>query len=334
MGAIVIQQGQAYRHVVDYLVDELGFKRITLPERADTSNLSKSRLLWCTLLDAGVLLRRRRLLTETDDVVVFAMFSTVVKLLARLGLTRYRRLFCFGFFIHSPSWFPVFRLLARLDSVRDHYILLSEAEIALYAEELDIDARRMHYLPYGDWASERPGETPSADAELPAYSYYFAGGYSNRDYGSLIKAFRRIPATLLIVCSTLNRDVDEASLPANIKVVRSVPSDTFDAYIKWAKACIIPLKNDTGASGQSVMLRLMRSGKVIIASDVGGLQAYVVNGVSGYLVRDMAGELPGIIEQIEANPGAASLMGKAAHARYRSHYSRAAISGSLRRILT
>ena len=78
----------------------------------------------------------------------------------------------------------------------------------------------------------------------------------------------------------------------------------------------------------------MRNGKVIIASEVGGMLAYVANGVSGYLVRDMAGELPGIIAQIEANPDAASLMGKAAHARYRSHYSRAAVSGSLRRILT
>jgi glycosyltransferase involved in cell wall biosynthesis len=334
VGPIVIQQGQAYRHLVDYLVDDLGFKHIGLPVRADTSIRGKLRLLWGTLLDAGVLLRRRRLLAEADDVVVFAMFSTVVKLLARLRLIRYRRLFCFGFFIHSPSWFPVFRLLARLDSTRDHYILFSEAEIALYAEELGIDARRMHYLPYGDWRSDQPAETPMADAEFPAYSYYFAGGYSNRDYRSLIEAFRHIPATLLIACSTLNRDVDEASLPANIKVVRNVPSDTFDTHVKWAKACIIPLKNDTGASGQSVMLRLMRNGKVIIASDVSGLHAYVANGVSGYLVRDMARELPGIIAQIEADPDAASLMGKAAYARYCSHYSRAAVSGSLRRILT
>ena len=46
-----------------------------------------------------------------------------------------------------------------------------------------------------------------------------------------------------------------------------LPGDQFDAYLRDAKACIIPLKHDTGASGQSVMLRLMRNRKAIVATD-------------------------------------------------------------------
>ena len=334
MGSTVIQQGQEYLDVVEYLVEELGFSRIGLPARANSSINSKFDLSWNTLLNALSLHRRRQLLTVGDDLVVFSMFSIPVKLLRRLGLIRYRRLYNFGFFVHSPSWFPLFRLLARLDSPRDHYILFSEQEISLYARELGLDPTRMHYLPYGDWGSRRRDDTPAPDAELPAHSYYFAGGYSNRDYPAVIEAFRNIPATLLIACSTLNKDVDEASLPANIKVVRDVSSDTFEGYVRTAKACIIPLRDDTGASGQSVMLRLMRNGKVVIASDVGGVRAYVANGVSGHLVGNMVSELPGIIAHIEANPEAAARMGNAAYARYCEQYTRAALSSSLRRILT
>src|SRR5262249_2314076 len=157
---------------------------------------------------------------------------------------------------------------------------------------------RIHYLPYGDWSSERPIVVGQPAEDVSAESYYFAGGYSNRDYRSLIAAFRHVPAKLLIVCSRLNQDVDESSLPPNVKVVRDVQSDVFEAYVRQAKACIVPLKHDTGSSGQSTMLRLMRNGKVIIASDVSGVRSYVVNGVSGHLVRDMAGELPELIARI------------------------------------
>ncbi len=167
---------------------------------------------------------------------------------------------------------PVFRLLSRIDNSKDRYIIFSQSEIDLYAEHLGIDRSKMHYLPCGDW-----GHDPEpSDIHIPANTkpgdYYFSGGYSNRDYLSLIEAFRKIPARLMIICSSLNKELDCVPVPPNVEVLRDVPSSAFEAYLRNSKAGIISLKHDTGASRQSVMLRLMCNARATIASDVGAVR--------------------------------------------------------------
>jgi glycosyltransferase involved in cell wall biosynthesis len=242
---------------------------------------------------------------------------------------RYETSFCLGWHVRSPRWFPVFRALSRLDGDGDHYIVFSEFEIGLYEANLGIARERMHFLPYGDWSAENCDTAPA----VPEGDYYFAGGYSNRDYPALIAAFRDIPARLVIVCSALNKEIVDSELPANITVLRDLPSAAFDAHLRNAKACIIPLKHDTGASGQSVMLRLMRNRKTIISTDFGSVRGYVVDGESGILVRDMASDLPAAIARIEQDPKAAAAMGAAAYQRYCEHFSFAAGGRALGRIL-
>ena len=109
--------------------------------------------------------------------------------------------------------------------------------------------------------------------------------------------------------------------------------ETFDAYVRNAKACIIPLKHDTGASGQSVMLRLMRNRKTIIATDFGSVRGYIVNGKSGLLVADIERDLPAIVAGLERDPAAAKSLGKAAYERYCEYFSLAAGGEALGRIL-
>jgi glycosyltransferase involved in cell wall biosynthesis len=116
-------------------------------------------------------------------------------------------------------------------------------------------------------------------------------------------------------------------------VLRDLPSDRFDAYLRDARACIIPLKHDSGASGQSVMLRLMRHRKTIIATDFGSVRGYIVDGESGRLVKDMARDLPAIVAAIEADPQAAAALGAAAYRCYCRHFSRAAGGEALARII-
>jgi glycosyltransferase involved in cell wall biosynthesis len=223
----------------------------------------------------------------------------------------------------------VFRALSRLDGGGDHYIVFSEFEIGLYQARLGIARERMHFLPYGDWSAERCEAAP----ETAAGDYYFAGGYSNRDYPALIAAFRPIPARLVIVCSALNKEIVDADLPANVTVLRDLPSPAFDAYVRNAKACIIPLKHDTGASGQSVMLRLMRNRKAVIATDFGSVRGYVIDGESGLLVTDLERDLPAIIARIERDPSIAPTLGAAAYQRYRRYFSFEAGGAALGRIL-
>ena len=191
----------------------------------------------------------------------------------------------------------------------------------------------MHWLPYGEWGVAPQTDGMAPPGGLTAGQYYFAGGFSNRDYPSLVEAFRTIAAPLVIVGSAVDTDLTAADLPANVTVLCDLQPARFEAYLTHAKACIIPLKRDTGASGQSVTLRAMRNGKPIIASDVGSMRDYIVEGVSGFLVRDMAQQLPALVSRIERDPEVAGRLGKAAYRRYCERFSPAAGNAALSRLL-
>jgi glycosyltransferase involved in cell wall biosynthesis len=334
MANICIQQNsREYPDIVTYL-EELCFQPIVLGIGGARFN-TKLALIWQTIHASARLLARIGEIRNLEIVVAFGHFAYVIKALARLGVIRYRKLFCFSFFVHSPVWLHVFRVLSRMDGASDHYIIFSQSEIELYAERLRIDRSRMHYLPYGDWSSEWEQEWLNAQAvdPPPPNDYYFAGGYSNRDYVALIEAFRRIPARLIIACSRLNKDIDHCSLPPNVEVLRDIPTHVFEAYIGHAKAGIVPLKHDTGASGQSVILRLMRNAKLAIASDMGAVRPYVEDGITGYLVGDLVRELPGVIARIEENPAATARMGNAALEKYKQCFSRRSVAALCKSIL-
>ena len=304
----------------------LGFRQIVL-DLPSARFMSKFALILQTIRAPIRLFFRLRTVGKLETVVVLGHFAFLVKALARLRILRYERLLCSDFFVRSPTWFPVFRWLCRIDTANDHYLIFSRSEIDLYADRLAIDRSRMHYLPAGDW---REPEEPAAVA---AGDYYFAGGYSNRDYMPVINAFRKIPAPLLIVCSTLNKELDGVSLPPNVTVLRDLSSESFEDYLRRAKAGIVPLKHDTGASGQTVLLRLMRNARMAIASDVGAVRDYIEHNVSGYLVQDMEGQLPGLIVSIESAPAAAASMGQAARSRYMRHFSKSSLAEAFGSIL-
>ena len=329
-GRILVQPGHnAFPDMVAFIAETFGFELLQLSDFEIHRALSKWAHLRGLIRQSVDLLRSLGRLRRCRVVIAIGPISYLIKLLRRLGLIRYETSFCLGWHVRSPRWFPVFRVLSRLDGAGDHYIVFSEWEIGLYEKKLGIARERMHFLPYGDW-SPNPVE---AATEKAMGDYYFAGGYSNRDYPALIAAFRALPARLVIICSALNKEIVDSELPANITVLRDVPGEMFDRYVRDAKACVIPLKHDTGASGQSVMLRLMKYKKAIVASDFGGVRGYVVNGESGLLVEDLERDLPAIVARIERDPVAAEALGAAAYERYCRYFSFDAGSEALGRIL-
>jgi glycosyltransferase involved in cell wall biosynthesis len=315
---ILVQPGRnAFPDMASFIAEKFGFDLLQLRDYEIHRAQSKWAHLGGLVRQSFDLVRSLGRLRRCRVVIAIGPISYLIKLLRRLGLVRYEKSFCLGWHVRSPRWFPVFRALSRLDGGGDHYIVFSEWEIGLYQARLGIAAERMHFLPYGDWsaATDEPAPEPASG------DYYFAGGYSNRDYPALIGAFRSIPARLVIICSALNKEIDAIDLPSNVTVLRDVPSETFDTYVRNARACIIPLKHDTGASGQSVMLRLMRNRKAIIATDFGSVRGYVIDGESGRLVKDIERDLPAIVAGIERDPAAVSVLGAAAYERYCQYFS-------------
>jgi glycosyltransferase involved in cell wall biosynthesis len=328
---VLVQPGRnAFPDMVRFIAETFGFEVMELTDFEIHRALSKGAHLRGLIRQSLDLLWSLGRLRHCRVVVAIGPISYLVKLLHRLGLVQYETSFCLGWHVRSPRWFPVFRALSRLDGAGDRYIVFSEFEIGLYEAHLGIARERMHFLPYGDWS---PANREAAAPPPVPGDYYFAGGYSNRDYPALIEAFRELPARLVIVCSALNKEIVDSELPANVTVLRDLPSAQFDAYVRDAKACIIPLKHDSGASGQSVMLRLMRNRKAIIANDFGSVRGYVVDGESGRLVQDMARDLPAIIGRIEREPETAAAWGDAAYQHYCRYFSLEAGGKALGRIL-
>jgi glycosyltransferase involved in cell wall biosynthesis len=308
-------------------MEETGFERLVLGAKGGRF-MSKRQLLLQYLSGTFRLLLAARKLRNLDTVIVFGHFAYAVKLLARLRVLRYRRSLCFAFFVHSPRLFTLVRFLRRLDRANDHYVIFSRSEVDLYAERLGIDRRRMHYQAYGEWGSIAGGSILKECG-----GYYFAGGYSNRDHRSLVEVFRELDAKLVIVCSRLNRDLDGVSLPPNVSVYYDLPRAEFEAYAQGAKAGIVSLKHDTGASGQSVLLILMRHGKCIIANNAGSIRDYIAPGVSGILLDDLPRQLRAAILRIEEEPIIAERIGQAARRKYEAHFSPAAALEAFQELL-
>ena len=121
----------------------------------------------------------------------------------------------------------------------------------------------------------------------------------------LIQAWEHIERKLVIIGSKNNADLYEyAQHPTNprVEVLMDTPSEVFDRYLAGCSACILPFKSDSGAAGQTVALRCMKRGKLIISSRITAMVEYTDNGRTGFLVRNMASELPGFIRKIETHP--------------------------------
>jgi hypothetical protein len=146
-------------------------------------------ILWEGFCGGRQLLRHLDSLRGAQTVAVFSHFAFVVKLLARLGLVHYQRLFCSGSVLHDPRWFRIFRWIVRLDRPNDHYVIFSRREVDLHRSQLGIPHERLHFVPLGDWSQIRHPTLPSSGTQ-PG-DYYFAGG--NREYFALVEAFRSIP---------------------------------------------------------------------------------------------------------------------------------------------
>ena len=118
-------------------------------------------------------------------------------------------------------------------------------------------------------------------------------------------------------------------LPPNIKVLREIPSETFDAYVRASKACIIPIAYDTGAAGQSCLLRYMKNRKIIIATDTGVIREYITDEVSGVLVSDNRDTMALAIQEVNADAEKYRICADAAHERYLKYFSGKAIARRL-----
>ena len=281
------------------------------------------------LQDCLFVFRNAGKLRRTNTIIAVGYTAIPVKLLLKLRLIRSRQMLWFGFFLHSPKAFRIFRIIFRLLRIKNEKLVLNSAyEIPLYAEKLHIAPHKLTYMLLGDWQEVKLlDETyvPEVDE-----GYYFAGGYTNRDYTGVIEAFKQIEQKIIIVGSYLNKELnDRDDLPDNIIIKKDIQKQEFESLLAKAKACILPLKEDTGASGHMVLLGYMRNQKCTIASNMPAMREYLTHEQSGLLFDDARRDLPAMIAAIESGQYDIEKIGQTAYETYQTQFTYPALSQRL-----
>lgn len=323
------------RDMARFLTEKHGFDALYRNANPPETKRTKWFFVTQTLLDLLFLIKNRSRIKRYDHILALWHAGLAFMLLKRLGLIDYDKLLWFGFSVHGQFWTRIYRHIAKLDRKKTWFVVFTEQEIEAYRKDLGIDPAKLLFIAHGDWPQpiEVPpvfGPDPNLDLETP---FYFAGGFTNRNYQPVIETFRQSGKRLIIVCSQTNEDVVDAELPENIQVFRDISFPEFELLLQASKGVIISLKHDTGAAGHSVLVRSMRNAKIVIANDFRIMHDYVERGVDGVLLADMAQDLGPTILEIESEPKKFAPIQEAAHERFKRDYSQEALEDSMSKLL-
>jgi glycosyltransferase involved in cell wall biosynthesis len=166
-------------------------------------------------------------------------------------------------------------LLRRVAEATDRIAVYARHQIDVYAKLFGIPRQKFvfihsHSTLYGAAYAAVPGD------------YIFSGGYTNRDYRTLLEAVRELPYRIVACVSSkcaLPRD-----MPANVEVFENLSEDDFNRLMAASAIVVVPLKGGVlEAGGRQVFQNAMTMGKAVIVTDSFATD-YISNEVTGLLV--------------------------------------------------
>ena len=326
---IVRSRRNVFRHETEILVNRYGFIDLNNGETSKGLKTRKELALFF-LSDFFFVLKNRKKISNSDVIVVTGFNALSIKLLIKLGLIKYKKLLWFGFFIHSDLAYRVFKIVLKALSLKHEVMVLNSIyEIPLYAERLGIPQKKLTYFKLGDWKT--PTELFDSNYVPPFKEYCFAGGFTNRNYRTLIDTFRKVDKNLIIVGSQLNEDLRNIKdLPNNIIIKKDIDKVEFESLVVNAELCILPMKDpDAGASGHMVLLAYMRHKKAILASNFPAIREYIVHNETGILYDDPEIEIPKILKSIDEKSIDSKKLGEQAYEAYHKNFTAIALEKNL-----
>jgi len=170
------------------------------------------------------------------------------------------------------------KLLARsaLKSI-NKFIVHSSAEIINYSQYLNLPASRFEFVPL-----HKPIMVPTATENNDA-PFILAMGSANRDYAILLKAIKTLKYPLTIVASP--HALSGLDIPTFVTVKSNLSLQECRTLVQKARINIVPIDNESTASGQVTVIEAMMYKKAVIATDTIGTRDYIINGQTGFLVR-------------------------------------------------
>ncbi|MHB8168361.1 MAG: glycosyltransferase family 4 protein [Thermoleophilia bacterium] len=147
---------------------------------------------------------------------------------------------------------------------------------------------------------------------LGTEDYIVAIGRYQRDYHSLIEAWRMLPETEMRL-KILGVSQIQDELPPGVELVDWMPIDEFKQVVGRSRFVVLPLEYRNYAYGQMTLLQSMAMGKAVVVSCVPSTVDYVSDGTDAIFVgHGDAGDLACKINALWDDPGRAAVLGNAA----------------------
>ncbi len=212
------------------------------------------------------------ILINTKTLCLGGHYSTLlISRLFSVFLGRKHCVYLYNFYIHSIGEKKVIRKILHflLNNKKIVLIVQSPSEVDFYKS---LTAVKIHFVPYCADIRHTQIHPPALFPDKP---YIFTGGYTNRDYHSVIQCAMSLPEHLfVIVASSLNKEIKYNNIPQNIIIFKDIPNAQFEYLLAKANIVIVPLLYDVGASGQMLSIGAMKNKKPIVYCNVSSINYY------------------------------------------------------------
>ena len=159
----------------------------------------------------------------------------------------------------------------------DTFIVHSRAEIAACSEWLQLPADRFEFVPLQRGLRSK---TFTEDREHP---FILSMGTAHRDYKLLFAVLGELGFPAVVV--TGPHAVAGLTVPGNVALRSGLSIDECHALVQRARLNVVPVANQTTASGQVTLVDAMMYGRPTIATACPASVDYVEHGKDGWLVR-------------------------------------------------
>lgn len=277
---VLLSRAGSYRDIVDHLA--AGGARITNlgPDASSTFSLH-GKLSILLAMFSRKLWRARKLWSSADRLLVIGWQALPVLAMIRLGLLpRPHKILVMACFVHSPALRRVVDLAWRLLRIPQlGFITFSLGETRNLIDTVGMPASAVHFHL---WRQELNGRV--APDQVRDGGFIFTGGFSNRDYDLLLDATRDLDTPLQVVASRRNHI---SALPGTHTTIHlDLPEEQFEKLLAQCRVVAMPLKSQGEACGQSVLLRVLRNGKPLVATRHEAIEAYLGTDYPGFVAHD------------------------------------------------
>lgn len=272
---VLLSQEGGYRDITGYLRERGA--RVTGIGPAGQGLRGKAAIVLAML--SPRLLRCRGLWDRQDRLLVVGWQALPLLALVKARLLpRPQRLLVMGCFVHGQRARRIAdRVLRALRVPGLGFIAFSPGEARNLVDSVGMAPQDVHcHL----WRQELDGHAARQDDD----GSIFAGGFSNRDYDLLLEAAEPLAAPLVIVASQRNQIRQPAR--GSTRILRDLPEAEFEGLLARSSVVAMPLRGLGEACGQSVLLRVLRHGKPLVATRHEAIEAYLGDDYPGFVPHD------------------------------------------------